>query len=230
MSGNNVNQRSGENCLIRIKGRKTERNMLSFCLLWLMNIHEITKEQRRVELNSTELAKYGIAATRSHKCKFIGVFPADQIPKKHELFRYSLPFCYIVNTDPASEPGEHWVTVYHANGGVVEFFDSYGNNYDYYSNLQFDVYPTKFNTVSLQSPGAYVCGHYCLYFILKRSRGTDFYSISRNLVCEFNSNKSKIDNFIVAFVCANIMMCSISKKIECRCPSVVQCCSARKQL
>ena len=193
-----------------------------------MSIYDNKIVQRRVELNSTELEKYGAVAVHRQKCKFIGVFPADQIPKKHELLRYSLPFSYIVNTDPASKPGEHWVGVYHATSGAVEFFDSYGNNCNYYSSLQFDVPPTKFNSVSLQAPGAYVCGHYCLYFIFKRARGSDFYAIARNLVCEFNSSKLKIDNFVAAYVCTNIMSCSFNRKVECRCPSVVQCCLARK--
>ena len=32
----------------------------------------------------------------------------------------------VLNTDPADEPGEHWVAVYIHEDGKGEYFDSYG--------------------------------------------------------------------------------------------------------
>ena len=37
---------------------------------------------------------------------FFGVFPSDQIPEKQ------YPGGYIVNTDPASQSGQHWVAFF----------------------------------------------------------------------------------------------------------------------
>ena len=53
--------------------------------------------------------------------QFSGVYPRDRLPK---TVRY--PCAMILNTDPASEPGVHWVAVYFAEDGKGEYFDSYG--------------------------------------------------------------------------------------------------------
>ena len=33
---------------------------------------------------------------------------------------------YVINSDPSSEPGEHWIAVYFHKRGRGEYFDSYG--------------------------------------------------------------------------------------------------------
>ena len=40
--------------------------------------------------------------------KFCGVFRSDQLPKTIESF----PCGFVVNTDPSSEPGTHWMAFY----------------------------------------------------------------------------------------------------------------------
>ena len=48
---------------------------------------------------------------------FDGVFSADNLPEEPRLL--------VVNTDPASQPGRHWVCICVENGRG-EYFDSFG--------------------------------------------------------------------------------------------------------
>ena len=54
--------------------------------------------------------------------KFLGVFPADRLPKEIE----SYPKGFIANTDVSGKRGTHWVAFYFPSEGKAEFFDSYG--------------------------------------------------------------------------------------------------------
>ena len=48
---------------------------------------------------------------------FDGVFSADSLPEKPRLL--------VVNTDPANQPGRHWVCM-SVKDGYGEYFDSFG--------------------------------------------------------------------------------------------------------
>ena len=39
---------------------------------------------------------------------FLGVFPSNRLPRRIPTYPSSL----IANTDPSSQPGEHWITMY----------------------------------------------------------------------------------------------------------------------
>ena len=49
------------------------------------------------------------------------------IVKLHwKLEKPAFPFSYIINSEPNSEPGEHWIAVYFDKHGLGKYFDSYG--------------------------------------------------------------------------------------------------------
>ena len=52
---------------------------------------------------------------------FVGVFPADKLPKR-KIKDDHHKRAYIVNTDPAGEPGQHWLELW-TEGGVFEVLD-----------------------------------------------------------------------------------------------------------
>jgi len=108
-----------------------------------------------------------------------GVFSADAIPV--------LPpnSAAVVNRDDSSQPGSHWMAIYIDENGNLEFFDSYGQSPFFYGKLIQD-YVSKYsnviwNSVTFQSITSNVCGHYCIYFILKRCQGNSMYFIIQNL-------------------------------------------------
>lgn len=67
------------------------------------------------------------------KRAFRGVFPADKLPNVPNWRVFS--DAYIVNTDPAGKPGEHWLAIWTRNR-VCEVFDSYGMPLTMYKNPQ----------------------------------------------------------------------------------------------
>ena len=60
---------------------------------------------------------------------FRGVFAADKLPAAAKK-RVN---AYIVNTDPASKPGEHWLAIW-THHTTCEVFDSYGLPLSTYKN------------------------------------------------------------------------------------------------
>ena len=51
-----------------------------------------------------------------------GSFPCDLLPRSPNKDR---PMAYIVNTDPAGQPGQHWIALW-TQDRVCEVMDSYG--------------------------------------------------------------------------------------------------------
>jgi len=54
--------------------------------------------------------------------QFCGVFPSDKLPQQP----LAKPSALVVNTDPSSKPGQHWVAFYFDVDNTGDFFDSFG--------------------------------------------------------------------------------------------------------
>ena len=111
---------------------------------------------------------------------FCGVFPADKVPKKLSKF----PVCLVVNTDPSSQPGTHWLAAYIDSMGRGEQFDSFGRvpaKNSPLSQLLTASCGSKwhYNEERIQEYCSSVCGHYCIYFLLQRNRGVPMSEIIR---------------------------------------------------
>jgi hypothetical protein len=101
---------------------------------------------------------------------FVGVFASDTIPTK---IRY--PAGLIVNTDPQSLGGTHWVAIYVNEEGGATFFDSLGQPPHVEGHRQFlkrqcnsMIYYSK---QLLQDVNSDVCGQYCVIYLAVRARG-----------------------------------------------------------
>ena len=100
--------------------------------------------------------------------KFKGVYPADKIPTPSKL-----PFGVIVNTDPSTKPGTHWVAIWINRNGYGEYFDSFGlppltpQIYEY-----LEEYTTRwnYNKCAIQStlPTSIACGYFAVFYILHK--------------------------------------------------------------
>jgi hypothetical protein len=105
-----------------------------------------------------------------HVAPRVGVYAADQIPRGRTRG-------FIVNTQGAHLPGEHWVAFWE-NNGKLEFFDSFGQKPTYYGFQSTKTY----NTVVLQSPDSNTCGLYALFYVMCKSRGYTLEQI-QNMFC-----------------------------------------------
>ena len=108
---------------------------------------------------------------------FLGVFPSDMhcLPKV-----ISFPSALIINTDPHSLPGTHWVAVFFVNTNLVEYFDSLGKEPYPTSILHFMLsFSTRIfcNVRQIQSEFTLTCGPHCIIFLIYRLRGVSMKTI-----------------------------------------------------
>lgn len=137
------------------------------------------------------------------KKHFRGVFSADKLPTVPYWRVFS--DAYIVNTDPAEEPGEHWLALWTRNR-VCEVLDSYGLPLSSYKNPPLLAWFKQWKEVitsdqTLQAMDSTTCGHYALLFLKAKARNQrlqDFLAQwnSHNLVLNDRRAGEKIQRLI----------------------------------
>jgi len=127
---------------------------------------------------------------------FVGVYAADRLPSCRKISS-----CLVVNTDPHDKPGQHWTAIFIDHRGKGEYFDSYG--YPPLKDFE-DFLPQEYtyNKKRLQGTLTAVCGQYCIYYLMNRSKG---YTL-QNIVNRFSSNFSENDALVKRFVDKNFKM------------------------
>nr|CAD2201130.1 unnamed protein product [Meloidogyne enterolobii] len=112
--------------------------------------------------------------------KFIGVFSSNNIPD----IGTQKPFCFVANTMRKGTAGEHWIACYSDTPNTLEYFDSFAEepNCDMRKSMLANFSLVKQNKFSLQSPLSDTCGHYCICFLILRSKqGNNFSSVLQKL-------------------------------------------------
>ena len=127
--------------------------------------------------------------------QFGAVCAADELPKNVD----KLPSIYIVNTDPASNPGLHWTCIY-IGREVSNFYDPLAQP----PQKEFLDFLTRnsesgylLNTRQLQAFGSETCGHHCLYFAFFRSRGIPMEYIVQSYTPDYALNDWMVQQFVV---------------------------------
>ena len=128
------------------------------------------------------------------KSSFKGVFASDTCPRTLQRGR-----CYVINTDPVTFPGRHWVCVYVPQGkGSVEYFDSYGRPPTTVPGIA-NVLRNRnviHNTKQIQSLYSDVCGHYCIYFLKQRCVGRSMHHIVNKFTDDPRRNDKYVERLI----------------------------------
>lgn len=131
---------------------------------------------------------------RDRVCRatFQGVFSSDTLPRNPRLL--------ICNTDPSSEPGQHWIAIHVDEYGRGEYFDSFGRPPSFNFRRYMDTHcghRWTYNKRQLQSIISSFCGYYCCFYCLLRSRG-----VNMNRMLNHFTNDTAFNDFIVhGFVC-----------------------------
>lgn len=116
---------------------------------------------------------------------FLGVFARDELPDQPPY-----PSCFILNTDPRSKPGQHWLAVFYSKNGFCSFFDSYGKPPSFY-RLESYISRTSLgwnsNERRLQGNSSF-CGFYSILFLLYKTRNK-----TKDFFKEFYYNNIKND-------------------------------------
>lgn len=122
---------------------------------------------------------------------FLGAFARNELPK----LRY--PCCFILNTDPRTKPGAHWIAFYYTRDRFCYFFDSYGNSpakFRLKSFIEKTSNKWTFNDIQIQGYSEF-CGYYCLLYLLYLSRDNEA-GFFKNLTSSQIQNDVIIKNLI----------------------------------
>ena len=109
------------------------------------------------------------------KTFFSSVLAADQLRSIN--FKQ---FALIVNNQPSSEPGMHWLAIFKQHRSKeIEFFDSCAMPLDFYDKtfstfLNSKASIVRLNSIRIQPIRSKTCGHFCLYYLLHRIKGCSF--------------------------------------------------------
>ncbi len=166
---------------------------------------------------STEIRRLLDGMIDPSRVNFVGVFPRDMEPI--DFTRY--PSCYVLNTDPSSEPGQHWVAIFITSPNNFEFFDSFAMHPSVYHLSYPNVHCVM--DFQAQSFASSVCGHYCVYYLVLRSLAHPPHLISRSFSkFDYNWNDLQVSRFIKKrlhphYKCTSICPCTQSSKPYCKC-------------
>ena len=120
-------------------------------------------------MNSGEIVERLMRDRRARRV-FRGVYPRNRLPGNVTQY----PSAYVINTDLASGPGEHWVAVWFDHRGVAEYFDSFGlppHHADIRAFITRHSGSYRYNHRLLQALTSACCGLYVVYYIAMKSRG-----------------------------------------------------------
>ena len=103
----------------------------------------------------------------------------------------------VVNTDPASRPGQHWICMYFDGDGNGEYFDSFGmppsRNFKRYLDKQCTAW--TFNNKRLQSLISKFCGHYCIWYCMMKNRNVSLYELIKTMPDDTGLNDYLVHRF-----------------------------------
>jgi hypothetical protein len=111
------------------------------------------------------------------KSSFLGAFPSNKIPPYAQTGH-----CFILNTDPANQPGKHWVAVLYTDDQNTEFFCPYGVKSSTYCPAWTKHFLSRApylhqNVRMVQDIMSNVCGEHSLMFLHLRLSGVPFKDI-----------------------------------------------------
>ena len=122
---------------------------------------------------------------------FVGCLSRDELPPVLKK-----PSCFVINTEPRSSKGEHWLAFYFEKD-TCYFFDSYGLSPKYYGFEKYIKQNSKklvFNKQRLQGLSNY-CGLYCILFLIFRARN-DLKIFYNNFFKDFYLNDKLILKYL----------------------------------
>lgn len=101
---------------------------------------------------------------------FIGVFACDRLPAS-----VTVPATLIVNTDPATEPGEHWIAIYLQRDDRADYFCPFGLP-PLIGDIQaflakYSGSGLRYNQCTMQDASTTLCGDFCICFVRCIARG-----------------------------------------------------------
>ena len=129
---------------------------------------------------------------------FLGAYAYDELPEKP-----TGDFSIIVNTEPGTEPGDHWIPIICQNN-IVYFVDSFGRaptnplfSKEFKETIRTFIsgYKRRWNNRMIQYIFSNVCGEYSIYFIREMQTKTMF-----DVLSIFGVDLRRNDSLVVEIV------------------------------
>jgi hypothetical protein len=99
---------------------------------------------------------------------FRGVYAQNEIRQAMtKCERLEAPSAFVINSDPITLPGEHWLAVFHNRSRQFEFFDTYDMSPSTYG-LDGSWNFINTNTRKVQALDSNACGQHCIFYIHER--------------------------------------------------------------
>lgn len=122
-------------------------------------------------------------------------------------------FALIINSDTSDKPGTHWLALFkEASNDIIEFFDSFSMPVEFYNPHILKFINERCNylnqsRIQIQSNLSTTCGHFCIFYLIQRTRGVTF----ENILSEFSrTNLVKNDKKVETFVNENFYLRNVS--------------------
>jgi hypothetical protein len=119
-----------------------------------------------------------------------GVYASDCLPIK-----VGPSTAFIVNTNPHTKSGTHWIAIYLDRSGRLEYFDSFGQPPTVTDHVRFirrKCFHYYWNSSVLQSAYSAVCGHYWLTYLYFRTKGYSLQDYISLFTTDVNRNDSVV--------------------------------------
>lgn len=122
------------------------------------------------------------------KHNFLGCFPLDKLPCFNKIGS-----CFIANLDLSHMEGSHWVAVFFTSENCIEYFDTFGRPPPKEFHESFIV--KNYNKKIVQSLTSDSCGHFCVFYLIFKTRGFSMSDIVNFVNVKTNADKY-VENFI----------------------------------
>ena len=160
---------------------------------------------------STDVLNTLAKEDRCLKRMFQGVYPAGRLPRNPNT---KVRQAYIVNTDPAGEPGQHWLGIW-TEGNECEVFDSYGLPLTQYSDPDLHRWWSQWPVIqrsdtSLQALDSQTCGHYVLFYLKAKARGESL----QDFLARWNINNLVMNDQRVAEQMTKLIKSEVREMLE----------------
>lgn len=149
-------------------------------------------------MNTDQINKILNRSPTTHNT-YIGCFASDQIPATgmHRNF----PYCMVVNVDPASLGGSHWIALFLNSANNLEYYDSTGvwpppSSHIRQFLLSDGFSRVRINRLPLQAENARTCGKHVIFFIHHRCLGIPFTKIVEFLCNGKRSPDAIVNEFV----------------------------------
>jgi hypothetical protein len=133
--------------------------------------------------------------------RHVRVYAADQLPQQRLT---QFPRGLIVNTEPSTMRGRHWVAIWLDSAKHGEFFDSFGKPPEYY-HRQFRIFLQKNNACAnyndrvLQHADSDTCGLFALFYIAMKSMGSSLRDIQSYFCSDTRVNEAIVYQFALTY-------------------------------